>query len=326
MRVGGTGRRSLLPALLALLGTTLLLSACAAAPKKAAEPSAPLALPGGEFRFEHSARDAQAADMVRRAVENAFPRLARWGTFQEPVTLVIHPNHAALERAARRSGYDFLRAWARYEQVEVQSPRTWTRAGATQKQVDELLLHELTHSLMWQASATVSDWTKKGIPLWFSEGMASYTAGQGYRVPSLEDLSRFLHDHPQADPLARAESLYETENATVYGAAHHAFTFLMERYGERRVRRVLAAMRGGQDFTGGFLEAIGLPVDAFLRDFRRYVYLRGFKGGRLAPPPPPPRPEVRGVPGNPQLPASPAPHSPTSAPPDTTPEAPSPTS
>ncbi|NPC68473.1 hypothetical protein HPP05_01775 [Corallococcus exiguus] len=323
MQVGGTGRWSLLPALLAV---TLLLSACAAAPKKADSPTATLALPSGEFLFEHSAKDTQAADMVRRAVENAAPGLARWGTFQEPVTLVIHPNHAALERAARRSGYDFLRAWARYEQVEVQSPRTWTRAGATQKQVDELLLHELTHSLMWQASASVSDWTKKGIPIWFSEGMASYTASQGYRVPSLEDLSRFLHQYPQADPLARAESLYETENATVYGAAHHAFTFLMERYGEARVRGVLASMRRGQDFTGGFLEAIGLPVDAFLRDFRRYVYLRGFKGGRLTPPLVLPRPEGRGIPGNPKLPAPPTPHSPTSTPPDTTPVAPSPTS
>ncbi|RKG88821.1 hypothetical protein D7W82_08980 [Corallococcus sp. CA049B] len=325
MRVGGTGRWSQLPALLALLGTTLLLSACASV-QKAPSPAATLALPGGEFLFEHSAKDAQSADMVRRAVENAAPQLARWGAFQEPVTLVIHPNHAALERAARRSGYDFLRAWARYEQVEVQSPRTWTRAGATQKQVDELLLHELTHSLMWQASATVSDWTKKGIPLWFSEGMASYTAGQGYRVPSLEDLARFLHQYPQADPLARAESLYETENATVYGAAHHAFTFLMERYGEKRVRGVLAAMRGGHDFTGGFQKAIGLPVDAFLRDFRRYVYLRGFKGGRLTLPKALPPPEVRGVPGNPQPAPSPAPHSPTSTPPDTTPGAPSPTS
>ncbi|RKH73611.1 hypothetical protein [Corallococcus aberystwythensis] len=323
MRVGGTGRWSLLPALLA---TTALLSACASVPKQSVNPTATLTLPGGEFLFAHATKDAPAAEMIRRAVENAGPRLARWGAFQEPVTLVIHPNHAALERAAHRSGYDFLRAWARYEQVEVQSPRTWTSNGATQKQVDELLLHELTHSLMWQASATVSDWTKKGIPLWFSEGMASYTAGQGYRVPSLEDLSRFLHDYPQADPLARAESLYETENATVYGAAHHAFTFLMERYGETRVRGVLTAMRRGQDFTGGFQEAIGLPVDAFLRDFRRYVFLRGFKGGRLTPPRLHPRPEGRGIPGNSKLPASPEPHSPTSTPPDTTPEAPSPTS
>ncbi|RKH36672.1 hypothetical protein [Corallococcus llansteffanensis] len=313
MRVGGTGTGRWSVVLVALA----LLSACASAPRQPMAPEATLDLPGGEFLFAHAPQDAQAANMVRRAVANASPRLARWGTFHEPVTLVIHPNHAALERAANRRGYDFLRAWARYEQVEVQSPRTWTRSGASQKQVDELLLHELTHSLMWQASASVSDWTRKGIPLWFSEGMASYTAGQGYRVPSLEDLARFLHEYPQADPLARAESLYETENATVYGAAHHAFTFLMTRYGEERIRGTFSAMRRGRDFNAAFQETIGIPVDAFLRDFRRYVYLRGFKGGRLNPPASGPRGEGQGLPRIPLIaPSTPAP----SGPPDTTPE------
>jgi hypothetical protein len=321
MRVGGTGRGSLLP-----LVAAALLTACASAPRKSASPEDSLTLANGAFFFAYTSKDAPTVPMVRRAVENAAPRLSRWGTFREPVTLVIHPNHAALERAALRPDHDFLRAWARYEQVEVQSPRTWTNAGASQKQVDELLLHELTHSLMWQASASVSDWTQKGIPLWFSEGMASYTAGQGYRVPSLEDLARFLHQYPQADPLARAESLYEKENATVYGAAHHAFTFLMQRYGEDRVRAVLSAMRAGHDFRGAFDKGIGLPEDAFLRDFRRYVYLRGFKGGRLHPPPAPPRPQGRGVPGNPALQAPDTPHSPTLTPQDTTLGAPSPTS
>ncbi|WP_244237931.1 hypothetical protein [Corallococcus terminator] len=308
-----------------MLVALALLSACASMTRKPpVDADASLELPGGQFRFAHAPREAQAADMVRRAVENAAPRLDRWGTFHEPVTLVIHPNHAALERAANRPDHDFLRAWARFEQVELQSPRTWTRAGASQKQVDELLLHELTHSLMYQASATRMTWTKKGIPLWFSEGMASYTAAQGYRVPSLEDLSRFLHDHPQADPLARAESLYESENATVYGAAHHAFDFLISRYGEERVRGTLQAMRQGQDFTPAFQEAVGIPVDAFLRDFRRYVYLRGFKGGRINPPEPETgrfRGENRGLPWIPLI-SKPLP--PPSGPPDTTLEGTSP--
>lgn len=300
MRVGGNGTGRWSVAFLALA----LLSACASAPQKPVVPEATLDLPGGEFLFAHAPEDTKAANMVRRAVAKASPRLARWGTFQEPVTLVIHPDHEALERAANRSGYDFLRAWARYEQVEVQSPQTWTDSGASQKQVDELLLHELTHSLMYQSSATVSDWTRKGIPLWFSEGMASFTAGQGYRVPSLEDLARFLHQHPKKDPLAGAESLYASKNDMVYGAAHHAFTFLMTRYGEQRIRDTFSVMRQGRDFNAAFQAAIGLPVDAFLRDFHRYVYLRGFKGGRLNPPPSRPRDEDKGLPWIPLIPPS----------------------
>ncbi|MFP2962701.1 hypothetical protein ACLEPN_34265 [Myxococcus sp. 1LA] len=111
---------------------------------------------GTSIDVEYQPRDAEAAQQVRLAVERALPRLHRWGTFDDTVTIVVHPNHASLERAANRPGHDFLRAWARYEQIELQSPRTWTARGASQGQVDELLLHELTHSLMYQWPRTGS--------------------------------------------------------------------------------------------------------------------------------------------------------------------------
>jgi hypothetical protein len=253
---------------------------------------------------EYRERDADAAAQVKLAVERALPRLARWGTFDDSVTIVIHPNHAALERAANRPGHDFLRAWARYEQIELQSPRTWTLLGASQSQVDELLLHELTHSLMYQVASDRRGWTRKRIPLWFREGMASYTAEQGYRVPSLEDLARFWRAQPTADPLTQAEPLYQGKSDIVYGAAHHAFTFLVRRYGESTVRAVLHAMSRGPDFPDAFAQAVGLGHDAFLEDFRRYVRLRGFKGGRkLGPPRPSPSASPRPDAVNPQLPA-----------------------
>ncbi len=239
---------------------------------------------GPHIDVHYRERDTDAALQVRRAVERALPRLARWGSFDDSVTIVIHPSHAALERAANRSGYDFLRAWARYEQIELQSPRTWTLLGASQPQVDELLLHELTHSLMYQVASDRLGWTRKRIPLWFREGMASYTAEQGYRVPSLDDLERFWHTQPTADPLTQADTLYQGDSNIVYGAAHHAFTFLVRRYGEPTVRDVLHAMSRGPDFSDAFAEAVGLKHEEFLQDFRRYVRWRGFKGGRkLAP-------------------------------------------
>ena len=146
----------------------------AAAASQEAEAGAVMKVPSGpRIDVEFQEKDTSAAGMVRLAVERALPKLARWGAFDDSVTIVIHPNHAALERAANRSGYDFLRAWARYEQIELQSPRTWTLLGASQSQVDELLLHELTHSLMYQVASDMMGWTRKGIPLWFREGMAS---------------------------------------------------------------------------------------------------------------------------------------------------------
>ncbi|WP_426750976.1 hypothetical protein [Myxococcus sp. Y35] len=242
---------------------------------------------GPSIDVEFQPRDAHAADQVRLAVERALPRLQRWGTFDDTVTIVVHPNHAALERAANRPGHDFLRAWARYEQIEVQSPRTWTSRGASQSQVDELLLHELTHSLMYQVASDRLGWTRKRIPLWFREGMASYTAEQGYRVSSLDDLEHFWREHPHADPLSKADALYQSQSGIVYGAAHHAFTFLVRRYGEDTVRALLHAMSRGPDFDTAFREAVGLSHESFLQDFQRYVRLRGFKGARQLRPPRP---------------------------------------
>ncbi|MBJ6765753.1 hypothetical protein JGU66_33785 [Myxococcaceae bacterium JPH2] len=282
MRRGGHDGRGSRHALVLVLG---LMSACAAAPLRAhPAPNDTLVLPAGQFRLAFPPRETEAAGMVRLAVEHALPRLARWGPFDAPVTLVIHPDHGSLEDAANRRGYDFLRAWARYEQIEIQSPRTWTLFGANQAQVDEVLLHELTHSLMFQRVGDERTWMRKDIPLWFREGMAYATAEQGYRALSLEDLARYLHEHPTVDPVAEGDRIYRDENAVVYGGAYHAFTFLVRRYGEDAVRDMLRRMRQGAQFPEAFAQAVGIPADAFLRDFHRYVYLRGFKGGRISRP------------------------------------------
>lgn len=245
----------------------------------------PVQTEAGTFRIEYPAREEAGARMVRTAIEQVGPRLTRWGRFLAPVTLRIHPDHRALEKAARRSGYDWLRAWARYDVVEVQAPRSWQPIRASQQDLNETLLHELTHTLMYQLAADQGGWRQKKIPAWFREGMASYTAEQGYRWPTLEALAQTLEEHPDWEPLLRPEPLYARQMPVAYGAAHHAFTFLVNRYGEDAVRALLEEMSRGPDFPIAFTATIGLPPENFLRDFARYVRLRGFKGGRLLRPP-----------------------------------------
>lgn len=270
----------------------LLTSGCAAgrrsrapeAPSQASPDAVRVETPVGSFRVEAPPSDEEGAQKVQQAVRNAGPKLSRWGVLREPVVIRVHPTHKALERAAERSGYAWLRAWARYDVVDVQSPRTWGLFGATQHQVDELLLHELTHSVMYQVASDRPNWRRTGIPVWFREGMASYTSDQGYRWPSLEQLTRYLSDNPKQELLAFPAEMYQEESAVVYGAAHHAFTFLVKRYGEASVRALLKEMGQGATFTAAFEHAVGLPLESFERDFDRYVRWRGFKGGRLIQP------------------------------------------
>jgi hypothetical protein len=269
------------------VGVLVLLSGCAAtrfaAPEAALEASLSMESPAGQFRIEYAPGHEQDAARIQQAVAEALPRLERWGVLREPVIIKVMPDHASLEAAVRQHGYDWLRAWSRYDEVYIQAPSTWSLAGATQPQINELLLHELTHSVMYQLASDRLGWSRKQIPLWFREGMASYTAEQSYRWVSLEEIARHFERAPGSDPVRRPGDLYRDDSNLIYGVAHHTFAFLVRRYGEDSVRGLLREMKGGKDFPRAFESAIGLSPDAFVRDFTRYVRWRGFRGGRAPP-------------------------------------------
>jgi len=240
----------------------------------------------GQFSILSKEQESSANEAVEQAVEAATPKLLRWGGLKQPVKLKVLPDHAALERAVDKVGYPWLRAWARYDDVFVQSPRTWSFFGTTQADVNETLLHELTHCVMYQQSGTATTWRRKEIPPWFREGMATYSASQGYRWPTLEDLAQYYSTHPGVELLNAPQALYQTQSDVVYGAAHHAFTFLVSRYGEATVKQVMAHMAAGQVFPEAFTQAVGLAPAKFLEDFTHYVRWRAFRNSRLPRPPP----------------------------------------
>jgi hypothetical protein len=265
----------------------LALTACRA-PLAALTRHKELVTPAGSFSLNLAESDRDSEEMLRLSLARAGEKLARWGGLREPVQLHVLPTHALLERAVGRYGYGWMRAWAQYDLVFLQSPRSWWPLAATQGDLNETLLHELTHCVMYQQAASSTTWARKEIPLWFREGMASYTAEQGYRRPTLEDLAQYLARHPGADPLLASPEMYRSEDDIVYGAAHHAFAFLVRRYGEEGVRRVLQVMAAGNTFPRAFEDAIGLSANSFASEFRRYVRFRGFRGGRLRPAEPAP--------------------------------------
>jgi hypothetical protein len=231
-----------------------------------------------EFRVEFGPGDVETAARVEAALAVAAAKVARWGGLREPVTVVIHPSHEALEQSVYREGYRWLRAWARYDTIELQSPRTWGLFGPSAQELTEMLVHELTHCAMYQASATRASWPFMGVPLWFREGMASFTAGQGYRWPDRDALRAFYERAGGGvDPLASAERMYQGESDLVYAAAHWAFQLLVTRYGEGRVRAILAGMADGHTFQVAFQEAIGLEQAQFEAEFARYVRWHGWR-------------------------------------------------
>ena len=271
LRSGGIGASHL------MLGVAALIAAgCAAQlPQLQRRDALPTSL--GTFVIEYSDPDSSALAAIAQAVESAAPPIARWGELRSPVKIEMLPSHELLEQAVNRPGYDWLRAWARYDEVFIQSPRSWGFIGPTQGEINELLIHEITHCMMYQQSSDRLTWSEKEFPLWFREGMASYTAGQGYRWPTVEELARFFETHPKEDPIAHADALYKQQSDIVYSAAHHAFVYLVQRYGEAGVRDILHAMRPGPSFSEAFLKVANVRAEDFIEEFKRYLLGRGFQ-------------------------------------------------
>ncbi len=259
--------------------------------------TADVAVGDARFRVTWSAGDDRAARDVIRAIQAAAPRVRRWGPLARPVTITVHPDHEALEEAAQRHGYDWLRAWARYDTIELQSPGSWSFFGPSRRKVEELVTHELTHCAMYQLAGDELTWMYKEIPRWFAEGVASVTAGQGYRYGGVETLYEFYQEKlpgsgdgdpgraraaayvaPQpGDPIVDPDTLYQDQSQVVYAAAHHAAEFLIARYGEGRVLEVMRLMGTGLRFPAAFRQAIGITDAEFAAEFRRYVVWQGWR-------------------------------------------------
>lgn len=283
----------MLPALL----SAALSAGCAPRAAEGGPRAQDLTAGAARFRIVYWPEDAAAAQDVRRALELAAARVERWGGLRRPVTVTIHPTHAALEAEAQRRGYEWLHAWARYDTIDLQSPRTWGWRQVRARRVEEVLTHELTHCAMYQLAGDAQSWSGKQIPRWFAEGLASATAGQAGDHVTLEVLWAFYHAQvPSADgaapgpsraafvalalpgdPLVDLEPVTHRDYELVYGAAHHAVTFLLGRYGERRVLEVLRLMGAGRRFPSAFRQAIGLAEEEFVAEFRRYVAWEGWR-------------------------------------------------
>jgi len=224
---------------------------------------------GGRFRLVYAPVDGDVADSVRNAVREGIAAASRWGTFVAPVTVRIYPDHDALIDAIGSQDYPWLRAWARYDEILLQSPRTWGIDYTDQ--LPELLRHELTHVAMYQRVATASDWEDLEIPLWFREGMASWTAQQGYRRGRPDQIGAFLRDHGDVDPFQPDADLLHAQKDLVYNTSHWAFDHLVRSGGEEQVTELMDILRSGTSFQAAFQRVFGMSEGAFRQRWRRLV-------------------------------------------------------
>jgi len=255
----------------------LVLVACASARIPAREPPLARRVQAPGLLFEvvvYTRSDRNEVGRIGGGLLAAGPRLARWGSFKQGVWIRVFPDHESLEAAVHKKDYPWLRAWAYGDQILLQSPRTWNAASsaALDEELGELLAHELTHSLMYQLMEPddgplwTADAPLEEPPLWFREGMASVTAGQGHRRLSAEELARWVAQHPGVDVLHPSPEVYREEKEAVYGAAHRAFDLLVGVAGDQSVRDIFRGVRAGARFADAFKAATGHGLAEFERE------------------------------------------------------------
>ncbi len=221
------------------------------------------------LKLSFYAKDQEVLPDIIAATKEAFHVNRRWGKLEKDLHIRIFPSHRTLEEAVMKP-YEWLRAWAMYDQIYLQSPLTW-RARYYRYPLLELLIHEITHVTMYQLCGTSTSWNQKQIPLWFREGMASVTAHQQYRRTQWKQLRQLIRKTRWGQKfLAHPAHYLKEHQPLIYSLGHWMFLVLLERWKDEGIRLMLSQMKDGASYKEAFTQMTRMTP----KEFKNYFYKR----------------------------------------------------
>jgi Tol biopolymer transport system component len=135
-----------------------------------------------------------------------------------------------------------------------------------------VVVHELVHAYMFDmfyggaAGAMLARQSFYQAPLWFAEGLAEYLS-----LGMEPNAEMFLRDGTIAGNLP---PLMYSGGYIVYKQGQSAMSYLVERYGEERLRDLLRQMRHMRSFERAFQRSLGVPVERFDEQWRLWLRKR----------------------------------------------------
>lgn len=217
--------------------------------------------------------DKQTAPLLLGTAERLYePVLERVGgpvPPPGPVSLVVHPSRESL-----RAAFGWDSQWSAtgvYWRgvIRLLSPRVWLgdhRPREMARLIDEMapLAHEFTHYVL--------DYRTDGnYPRWFSEGLAQWVE---YELTGYEWIEADLAE--QRYSLAELKKFDGLANqALAYRQSLSFVTFLVERWGQEGLERLLSGLAAGQPFGRALESATGHTPERF-----EQAWLKWFVEGR----------------------------------------------
>ncbi|HEY3216235.1 MAG TPA: hypothetical protein VGK93_07045 [Candidatus Eisenbacteria bacterium] len=135
-----------------------------------------------------------------------------------------------------------------------------------------VVVHELTHAFMFDliyggsAGSLIGRQSFYQVPLWFAEGLAEY-----FSLGMEPNAEMFLRDGAIAGYLP---PLRYSGGYIVYKQGQSALGYLVDRFGDERLRDLLQRIRAMHSFEGAFQRSVGTPVEKFDQQWREWLKKR----------------------------------------------------
>ncbi len=225
-----------------------------------------LTLSGQHFVVKYYPENSANASLVLETAEKAYNQLAKKYDFDaRGVPVIIYPSRAELNACFGWSAAEGAMGayWAGV--IRVLAPEAWIPKGEDVKEVfagSGPMIHELTHLI-------VDGLAKGNVPRWFTEGLAQYEEYRltGFQLPGPEDFGKRTYHFRELD----REFDRLPDQALAYRQSFSAVEYLIQEYGEGKVKQILKTLSRGKDMEEALVSATGTGLGEFERNWHNWI-------------------------------------------------------